>query len=281
MGPRYLHPGIIGISQDLDGNFYSSSHLPRVEIILTMVFMKQHLITIFSMFYLISLANAGESFIQLEGALLYQGRNVQGIPGNTGTRFSISEFDQGPFDALRLYLGKTWNNRHEFRLLFAPLKIETSGQFNQNVNFNGKTFSPGAVSAVYQFNSYRLTYAYQFEALQEWVLKLGGTLLVRDAEVALSQGNQSSSKKNLGFVPLINFQAEKKLSETWKFRFDFDGLAAPQGRAFDVALFLERQLLPNFSLLGGYRMLEGGADNDSVYNMAWFHYATVGLRGDF
>lgn len=233
------------------------------------------------MFYLISLANAGESFIQLEGALLYQGRNVQGIPGNTGTRFSISEFDQGPFDALRLYLGKTWNNRHEFRLLFAPLKIETSGQFNQNVNFNGKTFSPGAVSAVYQFNSYRLTYAYQFEALQEWVLKLGGTLLVRDAEVALSQGNQSSSKKNLGFVPLINFQAEKKLSETWKFRFDFDGLAAPQGRAFDVALFLERQLLPNFSLLGGYRMLEGGADNDSVYNMAWFHYATVGLRGDF
>lgn len=56
---------------------------------------------------------------------------------------------------------------------------------------------------------------------------------------------------------------------------------APQGRAFDIASFLERQLLPSFSLIGGYRMIEDGADNDSVYNMAWFHNIVIGLRGDF
>ena len=243
--------------------------------------MKQSLIALCLMIFFLSVANASESFIQLEGALLYQGRNDQAIPGNTGTKFSLREFDQGPFDALRVYLGKKWSDRHEFRLLYAPLKIETNGTFYQNVNFNGKTFAPGSVNAVYKFNSYRLTYAYQFESINAWILKLGGTIKVRDAEVALTQGNQSSSKKNVGFVPLLNFQAERALGESLKFRFDFDGLAAPQGRAFDVALFLEHQLLPHFSLLGGYRMLEGGADNESVYNMAWFHYATIGLRGDF
>lgn len=233
------------------------------------------------MFLFLSSANSSESFIQLEGALLYQGRNEQAIPGNTGTKISLREFKQGPFDAFRIYIGKTWNNRHEFRLLYAPLKIQTGGQFNQSVNFNGKTFAPGAVDAIYKFNSYRLTYAYQFQAINSWNLKLGGSAKIRDAEVALTQGNLSTSKKNIGFVPLINFQAENKLSEAWKFRFDFDGLAAPQGRAFDIAFFLERQLLPHFSLLGGYRMIEGGADNDSIYNMAWFHNIVIGLRGDF
>jgi hypothetical protein len=243
--------------------------------------MKQLLFSLFLILLFLTKANANESFIQVEGALLYQGRNEQGIPGNTGTRFSIREFDQGAFEAFRVYIGKMWNDRHELRLLYAPLKIQTSGQLNQSVNFNGKIFAPGIVSALYKFNSYRLTYAYQFEPLNTWILKLGGTAKIRDAEVALSQGNLSASKKNIGFVPLLNFQAQKKLSDYWKFRFDFDGLAAPQGRAFDIALFLERELIPHFSVLGGYRMVEGGADNDRVYNMAWFHYAVVGLRGDF
>jgi hypothetical protein len=242
--------------------------------------MKQKLIFIISLLFSLS-AFSSESFIQVEGALLYQGRNDQRIPGNTGTSLSLDEFDRGPFDAFRVYVGKTWNNRHEFRLLYAPLKVEVTGRLNQNTNFNGTIFSPGEVIALYKFNSYRLTYAYQLEPVGEWILKLGGTAKIRDAEVALTQGNLSSSKKSVGLVPLLNFQATKKINETTKFRFDFDGLAAPQGRAFDVALFLERELLAHFSLLGGYRMVEGGADNDRVYNMAWFHFATIGLRGEF
>ncbi len=57
--------------------------------------------------------------------------------------------------------------------------------------------------------------------------------------------------------------------------------AAPQGRAFDVAFLLDYKLQKSFSVLAGYRMVEGGADKDKVYNFAWLHYATVGLRGDF
>lgn len=242
--------------------------------------MKQNLILLFScLFSLTILAN--ESFIQVEGALLYQGKNDQRIPGNSGSTLSLDEFDQGPFDAFRIYVGKTWNTRHEIRLLYAPLKVEVNAKFNEPIKFNGTTFVSGDAKALYKFNSYRATYAYQLDPIADWELKFGGTLKIRDAEVAITQGNTTSSKKNVGFVPLFNFQATKSLTQKMNFRFDFDGLAAPQGRAFDVAIFLERELLPKFSVLGGYRMVEGGADNDSVYNMAWFHYATVGLRGEF
>ena len=65
-------------------------------------------------------------------------------------------------------------------------------------------------------------------------------------------------------------------------RLDLDGLFAPQGRAIDLALFVERKLeAQGYSFLGGYRTVEGGADNDQVYNFAWLHYLTLGLRKEF
>lgn len=241
----------------------------------------KYLILIFLTFLSWNVFAESDSFLQLEGAVVWQGRNDQRIPGNTGSEFSLKDLDSDAFDALRLYIGKKWNNRHEGRALFAPLKVEAEGALYSAVQFNGVTFSPGAVKALYKFNSYRLTYAYHFDPINEWQLALGGTAKIRHAEVALTQGNLQSSKKNTGFVPLLNFQAVRPFLEDWKFRFDFDGLAAPQGRAFDVAFFIEKSLLKHYSLLAGYRMVEGGADNDKVYNMAWFHYATVGLRWDF
>ena len=55
-------------------------------------------------------------------------------------------------------------------------------------------------------------------------------------------------------------------------------LAAPQGRAEDVSLKAVVRLTDAVDLDLGYRLLEGGADNDEVYTFAFFHYAVVGLR---
>ncbi len=222
-----------------------------------------------------------ESFVQLEGSLVYQTRNDQRIPGIGGTQFDLSDFDQGAFGAFRLYIGKVFNDRHEVRVLYAPLEIDIKATLPGTVLFNGQTFNAGAADAFYKFNSYRLTYAYHFDPVRQWRMALGGSAKIRHAEVKLSQSGVSSSKKNTGFVPLLNFQAMHPLRENWNFRFDFEGLAAPQGRAFDTALFIEYKLQKHFSVLAGYRMVEGGADNDKVYNFAWLHYASVGLRGDF
>lgn len=56
-----------------------------------------------------------------------------------------------------------------------------------------------------------------------------------------------------------------------------DALAAPQGRAKDVLLALQYKVNEKVTLKGGYRILEGGADNDEVYSFALFNYAVLGV----
>ena len=59
--------------------------------------------------------------IRLEGDLTWQTRNDQRVPGNGGTEFSLSDIKQGPFPNYRLYVGHRFQERHEIRLLYAPL----------------------------------------------------------------------------------------------------------------------------------------------------------------
>lgn len=226
------------------------------------------------------LSNA-QTYVSAEGDLTWQSRNDQRIPGDSGTNFSLSDFKTGPFPGYRLYVGHKWNERHELRALYAPLAVDLSGKFDKSVDFQGTTFAANTeTSAYYKFNSYRLTYAYHFEHPGSWRLALGFTGKIRDAEVRLTQGNLYASKKNVGFVPLVNFQARRSLGENWTFRFDMDGLAAPQGRAFDAGLFLERTW-ETFTIFSGYRTIEGGADNDRVYNFAWIHKFVIGAYKEF
>jgi hypothetical protein len=223
------------------------------------------------------------TYVSAEGALLWQTRNDQAIPGNSGTRFSLSDIDTGPFGAYRIYAGHRWNQKHEIRALYAPLSIDLNTRFASPVNFMGSTFAADTPTrAFYKFNSYRLTYTYFFEPSGAWDLGLGFTAKIRDAEVSLTQGALTQSKTNVGFVPLLNFRASRAFATDWRFRFDLDGLAAPQGRAFDASFFVERKIEGSrFIPFGGYRTLEGGASNDIVYNLAWIHYLTVGVRGEW
>jgi hypothetical protein len=57
-----------------------------------------------------------------------------------------------------------------------------------------------------------------------------------------------------------------------------DALAAKQGRAEDVTAAIYYQINPNARARIGYRLLEGGADVESTYNFALFHYILVGLQ---
>lgn len=239
--------------------------------------------TLLSTLLFLSLQAGAQTFVSVEGDMTWQTLNDQRVPGDTGTLFSVADFDEGPFPTYRIYIGHIWNNRHEIRALYAPLEIEVDGQFAEAVSYMDSTFAANTdTTAHYKFNSYRLTYAYHFESSGDWELALGFTGKVRDAEVRLTQGGLTESKSNVGFVPLLNLQAVRRLGSDWRFRFDMDGMAAPQGRAIDAALLLERSISTSgLSLFGGYRTIEGGADNDEVYNFAWIHKAVLGLRGEF
>ena len=52
---------------------------------------------------------------------------------------------------------------------------------------------------------------------------------------------------------------------------DADALAAPQGRAEDISLAATWAASDRVVLRVGYRTVEGGADNDEVYNFTWLH----------
>jgi len=107
-------------------------------------------------------------------------------------------------------------------------------------------------------------------------MRIGLTGKIRDASIALWSEGAKAEKTNTGFVPLLNFGFLWSLSEPLRLILEADALAAPQGRAADVLAGVERDLGKRLSLRGGYRLLEGGADNDEVYTFALLHHVSIG-----
>lgn len=229
-----------------------------------------------------SLARAGQVETSLEAGVVATSRNDVRIPGGGsaggGTPLSLSDDLSSPASpAFRLRAGYRFAERHLITALYAPLQLEARGSAGQELTFAGRTFAAGSpLYAVYRFDSYRLTYRYSFLRDETWELAAGVTGKIRDAEVSL-YGEQTARKTNTGFVPLLNVHAEwRPGGGRWGVLLDADALAAPQGRAEDVLLAATWAVQPGLSLRLGYRMLEGGADNDEVYSFAWLHYAVIG-----
>jgi hypothetical protein len=135
--------------------------------------------------------------------------------------------------------------------------------------------------ATYVFNSWRLTWYWRFASTGKWSFRLGATLKVRDAEIGLSGAPGSSVKDDLGLVPLLYAYARYQASDRLAFEAEADALAAPQGRAEDVSVKAVLRVRDSVDLDVGYRLLEGGADNDEVYTFAFFHYEVAGVRVRF
>jgi hypothetical protein len=221
--------------------------------------------------------------LDLEGGGVFSGYNDIAIPGDTGTRFSLSKdftTDPGFFYRLRL----TWRlgARHSLSVLYAPLKLSASGTSKFPIRFFGADFPAGAaVSGTFMFNSYRLTYRYEIVNTDDWKVGLGFTAKIRDAAIGLEGGGLAAKKTNVGFVPLLNARIERRLSPKFSLLLEADALAAPQGRAEDVLFAALYRISPSLTLKAGYRFVEGGANNDEVYNFTFIHYASLGLLIDF
>lgn len=221
--------------------------------------------------------------IDLESGLVFTAYNDVRIPGDEGTFFSLKE-DLIPKTELfyRLRLNYKIKSRHTLSVLFAPLETKSEGSVSNDIFFEGGVFPANAeLVGTYKFNSYRFTYRYDIVKKPSFEFGLGFTAKIRDAKIALSSSGLYSEKTNVGFVPIINFRLLWKAGDKFGLLLDGDALAASQGRAEDVLLAAAYKLSDNFSIHAGYRILEGGADNDEVYNFALFHYASVGVSYNF
>ncbi len=216
--------------------------------------------------------------VELETGALWFSRNRARIPSDTGTTFNLRDLTGSDGDPYaRLFLGYDFNERHSVRLTLAPVRETGTGTFDRTVLFAGEAFAAGIPTrASYKFNTYRLTYRWMFHRGEDWDLGVGAALLVRDAHIKLRQGDVRAKDDDLGLVPLLHLYGAYHFTDRTSLVLDFEGAAASQGRALDFAVQVRHELPTGWHVYGGYRTLEGGADNSSVYAFAWLHHASVG-----
>lgn len=218
--------------------------------------------------------------LDLETGKVWNGYNDVEVPLDEGTRFSLT--DNASVNAngfFRLQLLLTTAEVHTIRILYAPLQVISQGTFQNQVLFNGRQFSAGSnFTGIYKFNSYRVTYRYNFSTSGSFLWGLGLSAKVRDAKIEVIGDGIQTAKTDLGFVPLINFNFEWFPADKISLQLTGDALVSPygQGRAED-ALLAFRYHWPHTTLKAGYRILEGGADVSEVYNFTLFHYAVLGI----
>jgi hypothetical protein len=226
---------------------------------------------------------SGQITLDVESGLAASGYNDVRIPGDTGTDFSLSEdlsAESGVY--FRARLEYAFGSRHTLSALYAPLTLDASGTLDKAVRFAGEEFPAGTpVEGSYTFNSYRLTYRYTLTRSDRFEAGIGFTGKIRDAAIKVEGGGVTAEKTNVGFVPLLNFRLTWEAAERVTLLLEGDALAAPQGRAEDVLIGVLVDATDNVQLRLGYRFVEGGADNDEVYNFALINYASAGLVVSF
>jgi hypothetical protein len=188
------------------------------------------------------------------------------------------ELSTDPGFSSRLLLHYMPHPRHQITLMAAPLTLKPKGSLENTIDYEGVTFNAGEeIDAEYRFNSYRLGYRYFFPKRLFVLKSVGAAAKIRDAEILLKNGSKKSSKTNIGFVPLLNFDLGYPIMEELELVLEAEGLASPYGRAEDVYLGLDFRINHKLNMRAGYRLLEGGSDNDEVYTFAAIHYGTIGF----
>jgi len=221
--------------------------------------------------------------LDLESGIAAASYNDVAIPGDTGTRLSLTDdLSAEPGIYYRFQAAVRLSQRHALRVLYAPLTLSASGVLDRDLRYVDTTFPAGTpLEARYQFNSHRLTYRYSLWQDGADELAVGFTAKIRDARVSIVGGGRADEYTNVGFVPLLHFLLRWRFASCSGLLLEADALAAPQGRAEDIIAALEYHVSPMASVRLGYRMVEGGADNEKVYTFTWIHYAAVGATVRF
>ena len=238
-------------------------------------------LTLFALF--IFNAATAQWTLDLEGGAARFGYNDVRIPGNSGTLFSLSDdFDKSFTPFYRLRLQYTIGERHAISALYAPFAVKSKGISASTIFFQDVLFKEDdPIHSTWKFNSYRLSYQYNLIAKDKFIFGIGITGKIRDAKIELKNSTVSATKTNIGFVPLIRFYADLTIAEKLHLILDGDALVAKQGRAEDVLFAIGYNPLQRLRLKLGYRILEGGADNEEVYDFSSVHYLSAGISYTF
>jgi hypothetical protein len=210
-------------------------------------------------------------------------------PNNSAaTRFDIVDYTGGNTTLGRLTLAYVVDWGHpggELQLDIVPFQQSGTRVPASTLRYNGATFQAGIpLTALYQFNTYRLTYDVPLfaNASDRWTFHLGGTLAIRDAQTRLQQPGVRTNYVNFGPVPLLFAYSAWRVSDTWRLESDLDAFPAPGGGGLlDTSARVVWLASRHASFFGGGRYQAGGATGDTFYNFLHQRSALVGFRFDF
>jgi hypothetical protein len=224
-------------------------------------------------------AAAVEPFVDFETGVAWAGYNDVAVPNPGGTRFSLTDdLDASPAPYFRVRAGATLGGRHVVFAFFTPIRLDARGTLPADVSFADEPFAAGeSVTARYRFDSPRVTYRYRLLAGGSVELDLGLTAKIREAAIVV-QGSRRAQTTDTGFVPLASFRAAWRLAPAVALVLDGDVVAGlGPGRAEDVGAAVEVRVRDGVHVRAGYRIVEGGADVDQVYNFALVNHLGAGL----
>lgn len=231
-------------------------------------------------FILLSCLASAQLSVDVETGIGFQSYNKVRVPNADGTLFDFNkDFEvQSPIIPTRLKAGYTFAEKNQVIVLFAPLAINYEGESPMDIAFKQTTFPENRTTeGYYKFNSYRITYRREVYQYLSWTVAVGVTAKVRDAVIRLSTLGASEEEKDFGFAPLLHLYAAYDIYKFAAF-IEGDGFAVPSGRAFDFFAGLRVPIKDNVKIRAGYRILEGGADVNSVYNYTLINFINIGLN---
>lgn len=239
--------------------------------------MKQYIVPVLFLFFLAHPLAAGP-YLDLETGPLFTGFNDVRIPGKYGTRLSLpGVLGSKPWYFIRIRAGYAIKEQHNISFLAAPLSIDYKGKSSRPLLFKNRFFFPWVpITATFMFNSYRLTYRYDFIKKEKIEVGIGLTGKIRHAHIRLHSSGARTTRPDLGFVPLITMRLQWRFAPPVSLLLDIDWLVGPVGRAEDALAAIQYHVNDRVILKAGYRILEGGADNRKVYTFSLFHYAVFG-----
>lgn len=223
--------------------------------------------------------------VELElGAAQLQKNELQSPNDASATRFDLARVlgTSNTEGTARVTVKIPTAGGDEWLAVYAPLTFKGSAALGQTVVYEGSSFSGATqTNASYRFDTYRLTWRRPVIENAETTVRLGVTGLVRDAAISLSQTGVAASRSNTGLVLLLHGSVEQRLGQRVSLIGDVDALGSGQGHAVDLSLRAQYAIDTNWAVSAGYRMLDGGADNDTLYNFARIEWLTLGVRRSF
>ena len=171
---------------------------------------------------------------------------------------------------------------HRLTLNYTPISYNTDSTIKRTVEFGGETYAIDTrVIAALNLQYLRFGWAYQFVNLEGGKFKLGTLLEIKgvQGDVSLAAPDLASPIDNgwsfYAWLPTVGIALDINPTPFLNFFAEFSGLPAGQyGTIWEAEAGIKYIPFKNFSISGGYRLVDIEARNDP-------DYARVKLGGPF